>query len=219
MLPWAAKWAGQDQMFFDHNMNYGDDPLNDSGTVATLHRLLDNADIVVGYNSKNFDIKTFNGRCLELGLEPPSPFKHVDLFQTVKANFNLAHKGLNAVAKHLGVDQKMEHEGFELWVKCMKGDMKAWETMVKYNQQDIVVTEEVYRLLRPWIKNHPNLGVFMQEEEPVCPKCGGKHVHYRGYAHTNVSKFRRFQCLNCGGWGRTRLAEKVQKRPLAVNEI
>jgi len=219
MLSWAAKWVGTDNMMFDHNMNYGDNPADDRGTTLTLHRLLDNADIIVTYNGKKFDIPFFQGRCLAHGFEPPSPYKHVDLFQVVRQNFRLMHRSLAAVAKHLGVEGKSETGGFELWAQCMAGDLDAWEKMVKYNIQDIHVTEDVYRVLRPWIKNHPNVGLYMEEEEAVCPKCGGKHIHFRGYATTAVSKFRRFQCLNCGGWGRLRLADKTAKKPIVVNEM
>ena len=220
MLSWAAKWVGIENMMYDYNLNHGEDPLDDRGTVLSLHRLLDNADIIVTYNGKNFDIPYFQARCIEMGLEPPSPYKHVDLFQVVKQNFRMPHRSLDAVAKHLGLEGKKSHSGFELWVSCIAGDMKAWEEMIEYNIQDISVTENVYRALRPWIKNHPNMGVFMPEEdEPVCPKCGGKHIHFRGYATTSVSRFRRFQCLNCGGWGRVRLSEKGSKKPQTVNEI
>ncbi len=221
ILSWSAKFVGSEHIFADANVAHSDDPLDDRGTVATLSRMLDNADIIVTYNGKKFDIPYFNARCLALDLPQPSPYKHIDLYQVVRANFAFPHKSVAGVAKALGLGEKVATGGFELWLDCMAGNIEAWTKMVEYNKQDVALTEEIYRKLRPWIKNHPNIGNFMDDahEEAICPKCGGKHVHYRGYARTNVGTFRRFQCMNCGGWGKHRLHEKGVARPVATNEV
>ena len=36
----------------------------------------------------------------------------------------------------------------------------------------------------------------------VCPKCGSQHVNKRGFAETNVGKFQRYRCDDCGSWSR-----------------
>jgi hypothetical protein len=77
--------------------------------------------------------------------------------------------------------------------------------MKDYNILDIVVLEELYLKLRPWASNHPNVAVYEETpEKPVCPKCGGTHLQYRGYAYTSTAKYHKLQCQSCFGWSRTR---------------
>ena len=82
--------------------------------------------------------------------------------------------------------------------------------------QDVILLEEVYLKLRPWMNNHPNLGVFDVEPEPSCPKCGSTDLHWRGYATTQAGKFHRFQCQGCGGWGRSRFSALDKEEKLGV---
>jgi hypothetical protein len=85
-----------------------------------------------------------------------------------------------------------------MWKKCLAGDPQALENMAKYNDQDIVALEDWYLILRPWIKNHPNIGLYIESEEPVCSACGSKHLTPAGEYHTNVSVFKNFRCDECG---------------------
>jgi hypothetical protein len=90
--------------------------------------------------------------------------------------------------------------GFDLWKDCMAGDEKAWRKMRRYNIGDTVLTEKVYDVLRPYVKNHPNIGVF--EGRPCCPKCGGEKVQARGHYVTREKSYPQFQCRTqgCFAW-------------------
>jgi len=50
------------------------------------------------------------------------------------------------------VGAKVKHSGFELWIKCMAGDAKAWKEMKEYQIQDVNLLIDLYEKLRPWIK-------------------------------------------------------------------
>ena len=91
-----------------------------------------------------------------------------------------------------------EHEGHELWVKCMNGDKDAWKRMEDYNIQDVVLLEQLYNKLLPWIKNHPNQNLF--NESVVCPTCGSNHLQKRGTAISTAGVYQRYQCKSCGSW-------------------
>lgn len=215
VLSWAAKWLGKDEVLSDSLFEYEDyRPFEeeDYNILTTIWELLDEADIVVAHNGRQFDVKKLNARFLKYGMKPPSPFKIVDTLEVVKKNFRLTSNKLDYVAKYLKVGGKLSHEGMELWNKCVRGEEKAWEKMVEYNRRDVVILERVYNKLLPWISNHPNLGLYTSTETPVCPKCGGHHLHFRGYYYTNVSKFHRFQCQSCGGWGRQRVNAVPKKK-------
>lgn len=205
IMSYSAKWLGSDNILYEEN-RHG----NDRELVKSLLSLLDAADIVIAHNAKRFDLPIIHGRAVTYGFNPPSPYKVIDTLIEAKKEFRFISNKLEHIADVLGCAPKMKHAkfpGFELWLQCLKQNDEAWAEMREYNIQDVVTLEEVYLKMRPWMKGHPNIGVLNEEDVPVCPKCGSRHVHRRGYVTTNVSKFHRFQCLDCGGWGRTRFNE------------
>ncbi len=218
LLSYSAKWLDSGQVLYEENR----DGTNDKKLARSLRRLLDKADIVIAHNAKKFDIPVIQGRMVFHKLAPPSPFKVVDTLLVARKEFRFISNKLEHLADLLGCAPKLQHgnfPGFELWSECLKGNDAAWQEMKVYNIQDVLTLEQVYLRLRPWMRQHPNLGVLMEEDVPVCPKCGSKHIHFRGYVTTNVSKFHRFQCKDCGGWGRTRYNElgKEKRKALVAN--
>lgn len=220
ILSFAAKWLGEDRVFYQ-------DVSNDTEKfmMASLITLLDEADIVVAHNGDKFDLPHIQGRALALGLNPPSPYKVVDTVKVARFEFNFPSNSLEYLATVLDLKNKKDgHKkfpGFELWLGVLANNPEAWEEMREYNIQDILVLEELYLKMRPWMRRHPNVGVFSDGERPVCPKCGSSDIHYRGFAHTNIGRYRRFQCNSCGGWGRTRstVYPKSLRENLVVNAV
>lgn len=211
ILSFSAKWLGGKQYtkgLIDYK-GYKPGVLDDEKLIREAHALVDNADIVVGQNSIDFDMKKLNARFLAYGLPPPSPYKQVDTLKEARKIMNLPSYKLNDLGKYLGIGKKLQHEGFELWLKCMAGDEKAWRKMLKYNAQDVRLTEQLYLKLRPYMKSHPNLGTYL--EKCCCPKCMGENLQRRGYSKTVANVYQRFQCNDCGSWGRTAISEKRYK--------
>lgn len=220
IMSYAAVWDEDRHASYEENR--GDD---DSEITKKLIALLDEADIVVGHNVDRFDCNTINGRALVLGINPPSPYKIVDTYQVAKTKFKFESNSLEYLSKILRCEnQKLNHAkfpGFLLWLECLKGNKEAWEEMKLYNIMDTFTVRDVYRKMRPWIPQHPNIGVFLEQDKPVCPKCGSEHIQRRGYAHTQLSKFQRFVCMDCGGWSRTRFNEydKDKRKQLLANAV
>jgi hypothetical protein len=172
--------------------------------VDQAWHFLDEADVVVHYNGKSFDVPTLNREFLVQGYAPPAPFKQVDLYRTVRAKFKFTSNKMDHILDELGLAQK-ESTTFELWRDCMNGVAEAWALMERYNRGDVDRTEALYRWLLPWISNHPNHALYQDTvERPTCPRCGSTHIQYRGKLHTQVLSYRRFQCQDCGGWSQAR---------------
>jgi len=76
--------------------------------------------------------------------------------------------------------------------------------MKKYNKQDVLLLEKVYKKLRPWTPRHPNLSVFGKEDRPVCPHCASEKMYKDGKYHTNTNTYQAWECQDCGGWSRSR---------------
>ena len=145
MLCFGAKWLGQKSVTFKSVHHDGK-----KGMLEELHRLMDEADVLVGWNSAAFDHKHINREFLENEMVPPAPTKDLDLMTIVKANFQFPSNKLDYVAQKLGVGAKVKHSGFELWINCMNGDDSAWKEMKKYQIQDVQLLDSLYDILLPW---------------------------------------------------------------------
>lgn len=220
ILSYAAKWYNENGIFYEDKSNQDEKTM-----LLKLHKLLDEADIVVAHNGNSFDLPHIQGRFVAHGIQPPAPYKQVDTRLIAKKEFNFPSNSLEYLSNTLGLKNKKDgHKkfpGFELWLGVLRNDPEAWKEMREYNIIDILALEELYTRFLPFIRNHPNVGVFGDSSEPVCPKCGSNHIQYRGYAHTTVGKFRRFQCGDCGGWGRTRynVKTKDEMKNITVNTV
>lgn len=203
VLCWAAKWLGEDEIMFDSVHKKKPKKM-----LAGIHKLLEEADAVVHYNGTSFDIPTLNKEFLLNGMKPPATYKQIDLLRTARDRFRFTSNKLDYVAQALGLGKKFKHAGFELWVQCMAGDDDAWEEMEEYNKQDVHLLEQVYKVFRPWIRNHPNVGLYSDQGDIVCPHCGDSDYQRRGFSYTAMGKYQRYQCNGCGHWFRDRKAEK-----------
>jgi uncharacterized protein YprB with RNaseH-like and TPR domain len=196
VLCWAAKWQGSDQMMWRNE--------KDPHMLDHVHDLLDEADAVVHYNGARFDIPNLNKSFLLNNMAPPQPFKQIDLLRTVRRQFKFTSNKLDHVCKELGLGSKAKHEGFELWIKCMEGDPKAWERMQEYNMQDVVILERLYDRLLPWVHGGINQGNFT--DAAVCSKCGSDDLQKRGFITTGTGSYQQYSCNDCGAWSREKKA-------------
>lgn len=199
-LCWSAKWYGEKEILFSSLHRTSPRVM-----LRRIHRLLNEADVVVHYNGRKFDIPTLNKEFLMLGMTPPAPYQQVDLYQTVKSKFRMASNKLDFVSQQLGLGAKTKHKGHELWMGCMNGDAQSWAEMQEYNKQDVVLLEKLYDVMRPWLKSHAN---HSMNGEHVCPVCGSKHLQSRGMYKSETRVYRRYQCNDCGKWSRNVASEK-----------
>lgn len=204
ILSYAAKWDGADEVIFN-SINRA----SKRQFLMSVHALLSEADVVIHYNGKKFDIPTLNREFVLIGLLPPATYKQVDLLQVVRKHFKFPHNKLDYVAKALGCGGKKKHAGIETWKGCMRNDPESWAIMQEYNVEDVMILERLYKKLLPWINNHPNFGVYNNLAD-VCPNCGSRHLQRRGFSYTNVGKYQRFQCVDCGAWSRSKKTEAVK---------
>lgn len=206
VMCWGAKWYGDKEIHFDSVFQS-----TPKRMLRRIHKLIDQADVVVSYNGERFDLPTLNKEFVIHGFPPPSPYKQVDLLKVARKQFRFPSNKLDYVARALGLGEKIRHAGHELWVRCMAKDPEAWKQMEAYNRQDVALLEPVYERLRPWIKNHPNHGIYDEPGIPVCPNCGSGHLQRRGFARTQANKYARYQCQDCGTWSRGPVSELAKE--------
>ena len=196
VMCWAAKWLDDSKIYFNSIMESSHKKM-----IKQIYQLLDEADAVIHYNGTKFDIPTLNKEFLLLGFTPPSPYKEIDLLRTSRSKFKFPSNKLDYVAQALCLGEKVKHIGHELWIRCMNKDKQAWDMMKKYNIQDVILLEKVYKKMLSWIKNHPNYNGFT--DGTVCPNCGSNQLRKRGlYCNTNTV-YQRLHCKSCGKWSRS----------------
>jgi hypothetical protein len=109
VLCWAAKWYGTKRTYFMSRWGHGHEAM-----LQGVWKMMDEADVVIGYNSKKFDVKRLNSEFIRLGWEQPSPYEQVDLLQQVKKHFAFSANRLDDVLTELGLENKQSNSGMEL---------------------------------------------------------------------------------------------------------
>lgn len=213
VISWAAKWYDGERMMFMSEYHHGAEAM-----LRRMHELLCEADIVVHFNGDSFDVPHLRREFKQLGLPPFSPFQTVDLYKVAKRTMYFPSYKLDHIAQALSVGAKIAHSGFQLWIECLTDSpaddpnrqKRAWALMRKYNKGDVTVTEDLYTEVRPYIPNHPHLGLFTDDpSEDRCDACGGTDLVREGYAFTKLAKYPRFHCRDCGKFGRSKKAVSI----------
>lgn len=203
LLTWSAKWLYSSKVFSDRVSTEEAKAGKDSSIINRLWSLLDKADVAIGFNSKRYDHKKINSVFIRNGLLEPSPFLIIDLFSEIKKKFSFTSNGLDFVNRILGLQQK-DHTSLDLWIQCISGDDSALREMEAYNRQDVNITEMLYEKLLPYIK-HPGLYVADDDNNLVCPSCGGTNLKEDGIYSTNLSKYQSLRCQDCGSLSRSKM--------------
>jgi len=206
VLSFAAKWLGARSITtkgLDDYKGYTSGSSTEKHLLKEIHSLLDRADIVVAHNGADFDVRKLNARFIAVGLPPPSPYKVVDTKRDLVRVARFSSNRLNWLSKQLGIGRKtMEHHDWKMWEGCMNGDAKCWRAMKVYNRHDVVLLEELYRMLAPWIEQ-PNANVW--SAKPTCPNptCSKPNLVGHGVYRSKTRTYQRFRCTTCGSMARS----------------
>jgi ssDNA-binding Zn-finger/Zn-ribbon topoisomerase 1 len=212
------KWAGEKKVHvvttMDDPERFAANPHDDYFVVKTLHEVISSADVIVAHYGDGYDTKYFRGRALFHGMPPIPPVKTIDTKKVASTQFLLNSNRLDYLGKLLGVGRKIPTSN-QWWLDILLGtDEKrraAIKKMARYNKQDVLLLEDVFYKLRPYMANHINRQLFVGDV--VCPKCGSADFEHRGFTHTKTRSYRRFQCNQdtCRGWFSERSALKLPK--------
>ena len=198
MICWSAKWLYSEEVLGDCLSSCEALLEDDRRVVKSLYDLICQADIIVAYNGRTFDIPYMNQRFLVYGFPPYVPTHVIDPYETAKTIFRFSSNKMDNIATQLGLQNKIKTD-FNLWKGCVAGDKKCLNDMLTYNKQDVVVLEEIYCKLMPWIKNHPNISNYF-EDKNCCVRCGSKNItKLNRFFYTPSGKYELYRCKKCGG--------------------
>lgn len=223
ILSWSAKWLNsppEEVMYADQRKAKVLE--DDTAILKQIWDLLNECDVVITQNGRNFDQKKLNARFIIQGFKPTSSYKHIDTFIIAKKHFGFTSNKLEYMSDKLCKKyKKLKHEkfsGFEMWSECLKGNQAAWKEMEKYNKYDVLSLEELYKKLIPWSDDAVGFDAYRDDTKNVC-RCGNSDWVKNGYFYTSTSKFQRYKCKGCSyeTRGRTNLLSKEKKASLRVN--
>lgn len=218
ILSFCAKWKGSDDTIYMDTRNQ-EDMYDDSVLLDSLWRLLNEADFVVGQNSKRFDVKKIFARFVLNGLPKPSTFRQIDTLEQAKRTFGFTSNKLEYMTDRLCVTFKKKthgkYPGHKLWAECLLRNMEAWEEMEDYNRHDVLSLEELYDILSSWDDKLPNFDVYVDEILDMSEWVED------GFHYTNLGKFKRFRNIKTGVQRRSRvnLLSKEKRASLLANII
>ncbi len=203
IMAWTAKWLGESKLIY-RDQRHAKDMSDDKAILLDLWKLLDEADVVITQNGAAFDEPRVKARMMLHGMKPYSPVQHHDTYQQLKGIGFTSHKLEYLTGKFCKKYKKLSHKAFpgmSLWHECLKGNIKAWNEMQKYNNYDVLSTEELYLNTRGWSgKKAPKL--FYNDDARLCKFCGEYKLTQRGYDRTVKKTYHRLQCQACGKWTR-----------------
>lgn len=202
MLSFCCKWAHSDDVFY-YDQRGAADIEDDFELVSKLWEFLNEADIVVGQNSKRFDTKKANARFILNGLPKPSSYRQIDTMEIAKQQFGFTSNRLEYMTEKLcSTFKKSKHKkfaGHDLWSECLKGNLEAWQEMEEYNRLDVLSLEELYNVLSSWDNKLPNFDVYCDEilDMDVWEK--------EGFHYTQLGKYQRYRNKITGQQKRSRV--------------
>jgi len=202
MLSWSAKWLFDPEIYSDILTVEEVKNRDDERITKSIWEMIDSADIIIAHNLKRFDIRKLNARFILNGISRPSHYKMIDTLTESRRCFSFSSHKLEYHGRLLRNQGKID-TNYQLWIDCENGKQDALDKMLKYNKEDVNLLEAVYVWIRGWIKNHPNVGLYLDIDYPVCRNCGNENLKtLDNWYITGINKYTAYQCEECGATGR-----------------
>lgn len=215
LLSYSYQWEGERKV---HCVTR-EGQRTDKQLIRSLVRLLNQADIVISHNGIDSDHRKTRTRAIFHRVDILKDLSDVDTLRTARSKFMFNGNSLGDLAQFLGVGKKLKHPGFDMWTGCLEeDDPRSWRFMARYNRHDVRLLRAVYKVLRPYISNHPNVSRILNpgtQELAVCPTCGSNKVNKRGFYFKGLTPRRDWACVNPSC--RRRFTTRILKSEL--NEI
>lgn len=174
--------------------------------LRNVHRLLEQADIIVGHNVDRADIPWLKGDLhLEAGLPTLPPFKTVDTLKVFRREFGSGapFKSLDALCQILGIPAKTDrYDRMAMERAVTEKSAEDRQRLTDYCAGDVIATQGLYDWARPHIKNHPALFIDGEDKLTICNRCGGKTGTIARRYVANVLTYSMRKCLTCEGYSR-----------------
>ena len=192
----SYKWQYEDKV---HTLDWR---MGEKQMLKEFIKIMGEADECIGHNGDNFDIKEIRTRCIFHGVLMFPTYRTLDTLKKSRSSFRFASNKLDYIGKFFGVGGKLSHSGFQLWQDVVEGDKetsdKALNEMIEYCERDVILLEDVFFVLTPFITHNNNFAVLKGGEKWECPDCASGDVKMHHTYTTAMGIVRRnMQCNSC----------------------
>lgn len=181
--------------------------------LKRVHRLVAEADILVGHNVDRADVPWLKGDFYLPRIGHPHrpnlpvlpPRKTVDTLKVLRSELGSGapFKSLDAVLKILGHDGKTDTYDRHAMERAVAGSVEDRERLTAYCEGDVAATQWLYDWERPHIKNHPALFVDGEGALNTCNRCGSTETLPCAKRYVaNVLTYTMLKCANCQSYRR-----------------
>jgi DNA polymerase elongation subunit (family B) len=192
----SYKWQYEDKV---HVLKWDEKNQDDTKLVKDFIQVIKHADELIAHNGDKFDIKELRTRAILTGNLMFPIYRTLDTLKKARQYFRFPSNKLAYLGKALKVGRKLDHEGMKLWIDiCEHNDKEALKRMLSYCVQDVILLEEVYLALSPYIYHNTNMAVLKGGEKWHCPECASNNVQL---SHTDATAMgyikRHMKCNSC----------------------
>lgn len=151
------------------------------------------------HNCDKFDMKELRTRAILTDNLMFPVYRTLDTLKKSRQYFRFASNKLDYIGKALGIGRKLDHEGMKMWIDiCEHKDEKQQAKMLEYCQQDVILLEDVYTAISPYIYHNTNFAVLKGKPKFYCPECASKNVQLSHTDATAMGVIRRhMKCNDC----------------------
>ena len=189
----SYKWQYEDEV---HTLDWRN---GEKQMLKEFIRVLGDADEAIGHNGDRFDLPFLRTRCLANGVLMFPTYRTLDTLKKARNGFRFASNKLDYLGRFMGIGGKEEHEGFEMGEKIVEdNDPEALKKMISYCERDVILLEDVFHILSPFITHNNNFSVLTGGEKFHCPECASKDVEMHRTYSTPMGTIRRMmKCNDC----------------------
>ena len=178
------------------------EPWNDSELLKQFVGRLSEADVIVSYYGKGFDVPFVNARLLANRMAPiPETIPHLDMYYVARRVLKIQSRSMANIAELVDLDEKKTYVPRKTWIKAQTGHVPSINILAERCKGDVRVLEGAYLKLRGSIRLHPAVGRNLGD----CRFCGATNLQSRGYQVTQTGRRRRVHCETCGAWDTRRI--------------
>jgi len=190
------KWENDNKV---HSLSWKDG--DDKEMLEKFSKVMVEADEIVGHNSDRFDIKWVTTRMLFHKIPALPRYRSLDTLKKARSHFNFNSNKLDYIARFLDVGGKIETGGFDLWKRItLDNDKNAMSKMVEYCKNDVIILEDVFKALRPYVMHNTNMAVMNggTDAKCHCPNCQSAEVKLIKSSTTPKGTIKRWmECEEC----------------------
>lgn len=177
-------------------LNWNYNKQDSSKMIKAFDKIVKEADITIGQNSDNFDVKHINTQRLLHKLPPFPEWADCtdDTLKQLRRHFKFPSSSLDYISSVLGFGGKVKM-CMQDWIDIVeknKNGLKSFNKMIKYGKKDVVDTRKVFKVLKPYIKPKFNMATFTQTF--CCTNCGSKDIRKKRISIAGKTRYQNFYC-------------------------